>query len=146
MKVAPFPPCYVAPEKRARISNPVKDRVLESCSNVYFTIVRTISNKMPNNNKLCSYLPNCEVIYLIVSHESLTIQSCCHIKSHVTGEPSIVPLEYSITPMQYWFALIFNYSRVTLLTHISQFSLFSILKKYARTGKFPRVVKMDNKW
>ena len=38
LKIPPFFPCYVAEEKKARISNPVKNRVLESCSYIFFTL------------------------------------------------------------------------------------------------------------
>jgi len=39
LKFPPFLPCYVAAEKRARISNLLKNRVLESCFNIFFTLV-----------------------------------------------------------------------------------------------------------
>ena len=34
-----FFPCYVAPKKRARNSNSVRNRVLESCSDIFFTLI-----------------------------------------------------------------------------------------------------------
>ena len=37
-KSIPFLSCYVAAEKRARISNPVKNCVLESYSKIFFTL------------------------------------------------------------------------------------------------------------
>ena len=36
-----FPACYVAPKKGAGNSNPVKNRVLESCSNIFFALGKT---------------------------------------------------------------------------------------------------------
>ena len=35
LKIPPFHPCYLAAEKKAGISNPVKNRVLERCSNIF---------------------------------------------------------------------------------------------------------------
>ena len=37
-KSRPFLPCYVTTKKRAGNSNSIKNRVLESCSNIFFTL------------------------------------------------------------------------------------------------------------
>ena len=43
LKIPPFFPCHVAEEKRAGISNHVKNRVLESCSIIFFTLLTDLS-------------------------------------------------------------------------------------------------------
>ena len=39
---AHFFPCYIAPKKRARNSNSVRNRVLEKCSNIFFTLMNRL--------------------------------------------------------------------------------------------------------
>ena len=42
LKFAPFSPLLRSSGKRARISNPVKNRVIETCSNIFFTLEKTL--------------------------------------------------------------------------------------------------------
>ena len=48
----PFLCCYVAGKKKGQISNPVKNRVLESFSNIFFTLEPLIFLYLPFNEKL----------------------------------------------------------------------------------------------
>ena len=48
----PFLCCYVAGKKRAWFSNPVKNRVLESCSNIFFPLKKWTKCSFPSNRQM----------------------------------------------------------------------------------------------